>query len=97
MIARAEQDPKPLYYQEAFLDEQLADYQRERGQDYIALIEPDDFVRWVFPKLLRSRIPRYEYIAASYGYTIATDAVLEVESEQHFINVIADVLDRHGD
>ena len=24
LIARAEQDPKPLYYQEAFLDEQLA-------------------------------------------------------------------------
>ena len=97
LIARAEQDPKPLYYQESFLDEQLADYQSERGQDYIALIEPDDFVRWVFPKLFRSRIPRYENIAATYGYTIATDEVLDVESEQHFINVIADVLDRHGD
>ena len=48
LIARAEQDPKPLYYQDGFLDEQLAGYMRERGLDYIALVEPDDFVRWVF-------------------------------------------------
>ena len=52
LIARAEQDPKPLYYQENFLDEQLADYMRERNLDYIALIEPDDFVRWVFPQVV---------------------------------------------
>lgn len=96
LIARAEQDPKPLYYQEAFLDEQLAEYMRERGLDYIALIEPDDFVRWVFPRLFRARIPRYEHIAASYGYTVGTDEVLAVASEQDFIDVIAGVLNRQG-
>ena len=30
LIARAESDPKPLYYREEFLDEQLADYLAER-------------------------------------------------------------------
>ena len=94
LIARAEQDPKPLYYQETFLDEQLAVYLREQGLDYIALIDPDDFVRWVFPRLFRARIPRYEYIAANYGYAVATDEVLAVESEEDFIDLIADVLDR---
>lgn len=95
LIARAEQDPKPLYYQDAFLDEQLAGYMQERGLDYIALVEPDDFVRWVFPRLFRARIPRYEQIAARYGYTVASDEVLGVASEQDFIEVIAGVLDRH--
>ncbi len=96
LMARAEQDPKPLYYQEDFLDEQLAGYMRERDQDYIALIEPDDFVRWVFPRLFRARIPRYEQIAAKYGYTVASDEVLGLESEQDFVDVIAGVLDRQG-
>ena len=96
LIARAEQDPKPMYYQDTFLDEQLAVYQGEQGLDYIALINPDDFVRWVFPRLFRARIPRYEYIAARYGYTVATDEILAVESENDFLDLIADALDRQG-
>ena len=96
LIARAEQDPKPLYYKEEFLDEQLAGYMRIRDLDYIALIDPDDFVRWVFPRLFRARIPRYEHIAASHGYSVATDEVLHVTTEQDFIDVIAGVLDRQG-
>lgn len=96
LIARSELDPKPMYYQEAFLDAQLADYMQERGLEYIALIEPDDFVRWVFPRLFRTRIPRYEQIAARYGYTVASDDVLGIASEQEFIDVIAGVLDREA-
>ena len=96
LIARAEQDPKPMYYQEAFLDEQLALYLGEQGLDYIALINPDDFVRWIFPRLFRARIPRYEDIAARYGYTVATDEILAVESENDFIDLIAGALDRQG-
>ena len=96
LIARAKQDPKPMYYEEAFLDEQLAVYLRERGLDYISLINPDDLVSWVFPRLFRARIPRYEYIAANYGYTVATDEILAVESENDFIDLIADVLHRQG-
>lgn len=94
LVARAEMEPKPLYYQEAFLDKQLTEYMRERVLDYIAQVEPDDFVRWVFPRLLRARLPRYEQIAAAYGYTVPSAEVLGVTSEQDFINVIAAVLDR---
>jgi predicted nucleic acid-binding protein len=88
LIRRAEADPKPLYYREAFLDEQLAIYMRERKLDYVALIDPDDFVRWVFPRLFYSRIPRYEAIAGQYGYTVSTDEVAQVESEDDFIALI---------
>ena len=85
-----------MYYQETFLDEQLAAYLDQQGLDYIALINPDDFVRWIFPRLFRARIPRYEDIAARYGYTVATDEILAVESENDLIDLIADVLDRQG-
>ena len=96
LMARAAADPKPLYYREAFLDEQLARYMAEKGLEYSALIEPDDFVRWIFPHLFKSRIPRYEAIAARYGYTVTTTELAQVESEQDFIDLVAAAIEREG-
>ncbi|MGD8784396.1 MAG: ATPase [Thioalkalispiraceae bacterium] len=92
LIRRAESDPKPLYYREQFLDEQLKLYLEEKHLDYVAMIEPDDFVRWVFPKLFKSRIPRYEMIANQYGYTIHTSDLWKVENEQQFLELIENAL-----
>jgi len=94
LIKRAESLPKPLYYREDFLDEQLAVYMSENNLEYVALIEPDDFVRWVFPRLFYSRIPRYEAIANQYGYTISTEEIVTVQNENDFLELIANVLDR---
>jgi hypothetical protein len=88
LIRRAEADPKPLYYREAFLDEQLAIYMQERALDYVAQIDPDDFVRWVFSRLFRARVPRYEAIARQYGYTITTAELAQVQSEGDFLALI---------
>jgi len=88
LIRRAESDPKPLYYREAFLDEQLQIYMSERGFHYVAMIDPDDFVRWIFPRLFNSRIPRYEAIAEQYGYTISTTDLWQVGSESDFLSLI---------
>jgi hypothetical protein len=94
LIRRAEEDPKPLYYRESFLDAQLAQYMQETQIPYIALIDPDEFVRWMFPRLFYSRIPRYQAIAESYGYTITTDELAEVVNETQFLNLIAQAIDR---
>jgi len=94
LIKRAKRSPKPLYYRESFLDEELAAYMSERHLDYVALIDPDDFVRWVFPHLFYSRIPRYEAIAEQYGYTITTEEVACVQDENDFLELIANVLER---
>ena len=88
LIQRAESDPKPLYYREAFLDEQLAVYMKENNLEYIAMIDPDEFVRWVFPKLFYSRIPRYDAIAEKYGYTITTDELSKVKNEKELMALI---------
>lgn len=92
LIRRAELDPKPLYYREAFLDEQLAAYMTQRSLEYVAQIDPNDFVRWVFPHLFYSRIPRYEAIAAEYGYTISTTDLAQVQCEQDFTALIEKAL-----
>ena len=88
LIRRAESDPKPLYYREAFLDEQLKTYMQEKNIDYVALIDPDDFVCWMFPRLFYSRIPRYEAIAQQYGYTITTTDLANVTDEASFMQLI---------
>lgn len=96
LIRRAEAAPKPLYYREAFLDEQLAIYKQDRGLDYVAMIDPDDFVRWVFPRLFYARIPRYEAIAKKYGYVITTDELSQVHSESEFLGLIERAIARRG-
>ncbi len=88
LIHRAEVNPKPLYYREEFLDEQLSVYMKDRDLEYVALIDPDDFVRWVFPRLFYARIPRYEAIADQYGYTVTSEELLKVRHEEDFLRLI---------
>ena len=94
LIQRAESDPKPLYYREAFLDEQLALYMKENKLDYVAMIDPDEFVRWIFSKLFYSRIPRYDAIAEKYGYTITTDELSQVTNKDELMALIEKAIAR---
>jgi len=92
LIDRAQKSPKPLYYREAFLNEHLAMYKSEKGIHYVADIEPDDFVRWVFPYLFHARLPRYQAIAKRYGYAVPARDALQVESVEDFLQLIASAL-----
>jgi hypothetical protein len=96
LIRRAQLDPKPLYYREDFLEAQLSAYMSERKMDYVALIDPDDFVRWVFPRLFAARIPRYEIIAKQYGYTITTEELARVDGESSFLQLVECAVLRGG-
>jgi hypothetical protein len=96
LIRRAEADPKPLYYREAFLDEQLTIFMKERGLSYIALIDPDEFVRWIFPRLFYSRVPRYQAIADEHGYTVTTTELAAVNNEADFLNLLETVIARQS-
>jgi len=88
LIARSKSAPKPLYYRPEFLDEQLAIYMQENNLEYVAMIDPDDFVRWIFPRLFYSRIPRYEAIAKKYGYTIKTQDLYQIKTEADFLQLV---------
>ena len=95
LLQRAIDSPKPLYYREAFLDEQLAIYMEEKSLEYVALIDPNDFVTWVFPKLFDARIPRYESIAERFAYTIQTTELFQIKTESDFLALIEKAIDRH--
>lgn len=92
LIKRAETSPKPLYYPENFLDEQLALYMDENSLGYAALVDPDDFCRWVFPRLFHARIPRYEAISEEFGYTVSTRDIAAINDESDFLKLIERVL-----
>lgn len=93
LIERARIDPKPLYYRESFLDEHLALYMQQKNIEYVAQIEPDDYVRWVFPMLFSARVPRYKAIADEYGYTIKARDAFNVNSADDFLDLISNALD----
>lgn len=92
IIDRAKNDPKPLYYREAFLDEKLAEFLALKNYASTDEMPPDEFVTWVFPELFKARVPRYEAIAEKYGYTICGNDMAKVETEDDFIALIASAL-----
>ncbi len=96
LIRRAVADPKPMYYREAFLVQQLDEYMKEQALEYVAQIDPDAFVRWVFPRLFRARTPRYRQISEQYGYTVSTAEVSRVGSEAEFLELVERAIARHS-
>lgn len=93
LIERAQTHPKPLYYQADFLKKQLNTYLAENNLTYIAQINPDAFVGWVFPQLLAHRTPKYEAIAKKYGYTIDSEDLYQCKNADEVFDLINGVLD----
>jgi len=94
LIQRAIDSPKPLYYQEHFLDEKLGEYMRSEAIDEIDDIDPDRFVRWMFPRLVEHRRPLYQALADQYGYTVESSDVEKVRDEADILELITSALDK---
>jgi len=94
LIERAQSDPKPLYYRPDFLEQQLEIYLEENGMSYAAEMDPDEFTRWIFPRLFHSRIPRYQAIAQPHGYTVTSQEVSQVRDEADFLQLLETVIYR---
>ena len=93
LVQRAIDNPKPLYYQEPFLDQKLAEYLSEAELESPNDIVPDEFVRWIFPSLVAHRRPRYQALADRYGYTLNARLAEAITCEADFLDYVASVLD----
>ena len=69
----------------------------ENKLEYVAMIDPDEFVRWVFPRLFYDRIPRYEAIAQKYGYIVKTEDLYKIKSEADFLDLVRKALTEQAD
>jgi len=94
LIRRAEANPKPLYYREDFLDRELAAYLGETGQRVADDIDPDRFVRWIFPRLVQHRRPRYAALAGRLGYTVDARDIVGIRDEQDFLQLVVGAIRR---
>ncbi|MEM9724534.1 MAG: ATPase [Pseudomonadota bacterium] len=87
LVRRFEQDPKPIYYNEAFLRKLWSDYQAEHSVAAEA-VDPNDFARFSFKRLIRRRAPLYQALADRWGVTLAKDAVADVRDPAAFLALI---------
>lgn len=94
LLERAQNAPKPLYYRAEFLQEQLKIYLKENNLQYAAQMVPDEFTRWIFPRLFHSRIPRYEAIAKPHGYTVTSQEVSQVKNQHDFLQLLETAIAR---
>ncbi|MGF1526345.1 MAG: ATPase [Candidatus Competibacterales bacterium] len=92
LVQRAALHPKPLYYQAAFLDRSLETFMTETGCHQICDVDPDAFVRWVFPHLLAHRLPLYRNIASRYGYSVPYRLVTQVRDDVDLVELICDAI-----
>lgn len=95
LISRAQSAPKPLYYRPEFLLQELQVYLQDNSLEYAAQIDPDDFTRWIFPRLFHSRIPRYEAIAER-GYTVTSHDLSRVSTEGEFLELLETAIAREN-
>ncbi len=66
--------PKPLFYDPAFIAAYL-----EAAPDDGSGIDPLDFARPLFPRLLEFRKPRYQALADRFGITIDAEGLFDAE------------------
>lgn len=84
--------PKPLFFPPAQFDQWLNEFMQHSGINDPSRINPDDFSRYVFPLLFKSRLPKYQALADRHGVTIASESMADIKSEDDFIDCIAGVL-----
>lgn len=94
--ARFDRSPKPMYYQEAFLTEVWADFLSETGKP-ADKVDPDEFIRYGFARLLNHRRPRYQAIADRWGVTVEADDIAAVETGADFDALVAQALQKRAE
>lgn len=94
LVERFRKNPKPMYYQPAFLDEIWAKYKAINKVTDETAVLPNDFAAWGFEQLLHHRIPLYRKIARNFGYTIPMQAVPTLQCVDDVVALIAKTIDQ---
>ncbi|MDP8998221.1 MAG: AAA family ATPase [Pseudomonadota bacterium] len=94
LVERFRKNPKPMYYQPAFLDEKWREYKTAQKIQDDNAVDPDSFAIWGFEQLLHHRLPLYRAIADHYGYTIPMSEVPKVKNQDDFTALLAHVIDQ---
>ena len=88
LVRRFTKAPKPMYYPEEFLRESWGAYLAEKNID-AHKVDPDDFIRYGFRRLLTHRLPRYDAIAKNWGISVTAEQIAQVQTAKDFDHLIA--------
>ena len=91
LIKRFKANPKPIYYNENFLNEKWSNFKNINNVDN-KNVDPDKFILYCFEDLLDHRTPIYDSIAKNWGITIKADDISKVKNEKDFINLVSNYL-----
>jgi hypothetical protein len=94
LVRRFRRNPKPMYYDEAFLRAIWAEYRDETGLAEDA-VDPDAFVAWGFQRLIARRRPLYDAIAR-WGVTVEAAEIAALAAPADFDAMIARALSRRS-
>jgi len=94
LCKRAEARPKPMYFNDAFLEKALPQFMTETGETNPDNFDPDTFTRWSFPKMIEYRRPLYNQIGDKFGYTVSSRQISKVRDEQDFRELIAKTIEK---
>ncbi len=89
LLRRFTDSPKPMYFNESFLRET---WQLFLGGSSPDSVDPPEFLRFAFARLLDWRIPRYEALARNWAVTIDAERIANITSGMEFDNALAEAI-----
>jgi hypothetical protein len=92
LVERFRKNPKPMYYQPAFLDAKWVEYKTLYNFTNDDEVDPDGFAVWGFEQLLHHRIPLYAKIAESFGYTVRMRDIPNVKTDEAFVDLVCNAI-----
>ncbi len=92
LVERFRKNPKPMYYQPAFLDAKWEEYKALQKISADDAVDPDGFAVWGFEQLLHHRIPIYAKIAKNFGYTVRMRDIPNVKTDEAFIDLVCNAI-----
>ena len=92
VLERAQAYPKPMYFSPEKFEAWVEEYKTANSFTSTDEFDGKDFARWVFPKLFKNRLPKYQQIADKYGVTIPSEAFQGVKTSDEFMDVITEYL-----
>ena len=91
LVKRFTANPKPIYYNEDFLNQKWSNFKNEYNL-VNKNVDPDKFILYCFEELLEHRTPIYKSIAENWGISINVEDISQVKNEKDFINLISHYL-----
>jgi hypothetical protein len=94
LVTRFRKNPKPMYYRPDFLAAKWAEFKSLNGVKDDDAVDPAAFGAWGFEALLCDRLPRYQALADTFGYTADAADVATVRDSGDFLDLMAAAIGR---